>query len=360
MAGSHGLLALREALAAVEAIPSAKNQVWHGGEALRAIRRFARALVDTGGGDELQRRAALAGTPSGDVSEADGCTWLLAAHMADEPEGAVDSGDLPSDDVFRVEWLRTSKGRLYVERIKAAARALVAWVETAESSHVGPGDFLDAAERFRRIRAETTARGDHALGLAVEHAARLVKRASDQGLIDLPAGIPWPPATTSLADQTGQWKLCWASVVKLIQVALPHETGSNPAALRVTRLPTDGADSLTLGCEKAEDWQPRAENYAELCRVLAERVADHRPGKTATPPKPADNVPRRRKRRKRGGQEQYSSADDDRTEKRFRASGMTVAEYAEREGIGPDDLQKLLDRCRYRRRVQAGELRRKG
>lgn len=66
------------------------------------------------------------------------------------------------------------------------------------------------------------------------------------------------------------------------------------------------------------------------------------------------------KKRKCGGQKRYSPADDARTEKRFRASGMTVAEYAEREGIGPDDLQRLLERCRYRRREQAGELRRKG
>jgi len=137
-------------------------------------------------------------------------------------------------------------------------------------------DFADKfkrlAERFHRIDADNAADGARYLLNAKASAATVVKKCCKAGKWDC-GDIEWPKRTKRFVDESyeAMMALAWDAVCLFLEGVYQDELPTNICLMR-------------NGFGSHKHWKQRAENSAEVCRLLARLVADNGPvdgGETA-------------------------------------------------------------------------------
>ena len=135
-----------------------------------------------------------------------------------------------------------------------------------------PERFRAIAARFRRIDSPDDATAERMVRAAGASAAQCFKAGIEAGAILNQPGceLQWPsPPDRMINDQTSEWYMLWSAIALSIHRNFPSELSSNPVAIRIT---SGTAPGIGIGMTDKRDWRFRAENFAELCDFISERV----------------------------------------------------------------------------------------
>lgn len=207
-------------------------------------------------------------------------------------------------------------------------------------------EFHELASQFRRTTANGDAAGMKLVERLGQKAGRLLRRAMDAGL-PLPLdAVNWPAVSLDPTSGGRSWYAAWVRACQILPLLLPDrlpqgiggfsgDVWENGRVIQAARQPS------------ADQWQMVAQDFADVCEVLANSLPDdgqnETDGAAATKPKrpgrkPADCDTRQREREICIA---WQSA---------RERGMYKVDFARQNGLTGKKFNELLDRERQRRK----------